>query len=377
MSSKKRTSRNGILLFLLFITIILGVGYFYYYQKYGRFSEKTDNAYVKQNILYLSPKVSGNIDKVNVRVPQKVSRGEIIAHINDIDYRLRFDNAKEALVQSVRAIKRLTQEAKEAKINIALGKILLDKAKKDFDREGVLYREKSISDNTYENYKFVYDKAQKSFEVSKQRYQSLLTALGNGKISQNPQVKNAIIVLEQAYLALKRCDVLSPIDGVVAKKSFTIGSMVSPKSVLLALVPQSGYWVDSNFKETQLKDIRVGQNVKLYSDLYGKDVIYHGKIEGVSAGTGSVFSMLPPQNATGNWIKIVQRIPVRISLKKEELEKYPLHIGSSMTAIVDTHSIKGKKLSVIRKNMKEGNYKEAKYLKFADLIARKIIEENI
>ncbi len=365
------------MLFLIFIIILLGVGYFYYYQKYGLFSEKTDNAYVKQDILYLSPKVSGTIDKVNVEVPQKVSRGKIVAHIDDTDYRLKFDKTKEALIQSVREVKRLTQEAEEAKINISLGKILLAKAKRDFDREDMLHRGKSISNDRYENYKFIYHKAQKKLAVSKEQYQSLLTALGHGEISQNPQVKNAIIALKQAYLALKRCDILSPLNAVVAKKSFTIGSMVSPKTILLALVPQSGYWVDCNFKETQLKNIRVGQNVKLYSDLYGKDIIFHGKVEGISAGTGSVFSMLPPQNATGNWIKIVQRIPVRISLQKKEIEKYPLHTGSSMTATVDTHHTHGKKLSKIRKNRREENNTEAKYLKFADSIARKIIKDNI
>ncbi len=378
LSARKKNKRNKILLILIFIIAAIAVGYLYYHQKYGRFSIKTDNAYIKQDILYLSPKVSGTIDKVYIHSPQKISKGELVAHIDDTDYKLAFEGAKEALVQSVMAFKRLSMQAKEAKVNIELSQILLQKAQKDFKREQSLYDQKAVSDDIFEKSKIGYDKANQGLILAKQRYQTIKAMLGNADAEQNPQIKAAITNLKKAYLALKRCDIVSPIDGVVAKKSFTVGSLVSPRSTLVAIVPQSGFWVDANFKEPKIKDIKIGQSVKLYSDLYGKDVVYHGKVEGVSAGTGAVFSLLPPQNATGNWIKIVQRIPIRISLNQKELQDHPLHVGSSMTAIVDISDQKVQKLSKIETKPKaDSNENEEKYIDYIDKLAKKIIKENL
>ncbi len=378
MSARKKNKRNKILLILIFIIAAIVVGYLYYHQKYGKFSIKTDNAYIKQDILYLSPKVSGTIDKVYIHAPQKISKGELVAHIDDTDYKLAFEGAKEALVQSVMAFKRLSLQAKEAKVNIELSQILLQKAQKDFKREQNLHDQKAVSDDIFEKSKIGYDKANQGLILAKQRYQTIKAMLGNADAEQNPQIKAAITNLKKAYLALKRCNIVSPIDGVVAKKSFTIGSLVSPRSTLAAIVPQSGFWVDANFKEPKIKNIKIGQSVKLYSDLYGKDVVYHGKVEGISAGTGAVFSLLPPQNATGNWIKIVQRIPIRISLDQKELQKHPLHVGSSMTAIVDISDQKAQKLSKIETKPKaDSNENEEKYIDYIDKLAKKIIKENL
>lgn len=147
------------------------------------------------------------------------------------------------------------------------------------------------------------------------------------------------------------------------------------QSTLLAIVPTEGFWVDANFKETQISKMKIGQNVKMYSDLYGKDVLFHGKIAGIAPGTGAVFSLLPPQNATGNWIKIIQRIPIRIKLNPKELQKHPLHVGNSMEVTVNLKKQDGKAISKI-KNPPKVEYLYKKALKEADKIAENIIRQN-
>lgn len=165
--------------------------------------------------------------------------------------------------------------------------------------------------------------------------------LKNKNITENPKIKKAALEVKQSYLNLSRCDIIAPVSGIIAKKRFNKGEHVGVTSTILAIVPMQGFWVEANFKETQLHHIKIGQDVKLHSDLYGKDVEYSGKVEGINPGTGAVFSLLPAQNATGNWIKIVQRVPVRITLNENELIKHPLHVGNSMQVRIDAHNQDG------------------------------------
>ena len=374
--SQKKKKRNNILFFLIIVFVISGISYVTYYKKYAQFYETTDNAYVKQNITFVTPQIYGVVDKVNIDVTQVVKTGDILAHLDSKDAQIAFKKAKNDLAQSVRQIKKSYKQKDEIKSEIRLYKVLFEKAKEDFYRNQSLIKNKVISKEKFDNSKYAYDEAKERLQITKNRYMSLMAMINDKIITQNPQIKKAVLGVEESYINLKRCDILAPTDGVIAKKNLSVGSSVTPGTTLVAIVPQEGFWVDANYKETQLKNIRLGQSVKLYADVYGEEVEYIGKVEGISAGTGSVFSLLPAQNATGNWIKVVQRVPVRIKLDQKELQKHPLHVGNSMEVIIDTHNRKKKRLE----NLKKPTYSSDLYataLKDAKKIAKEVIKQNL
>ena len=336
-TSNKKNKRNKILLLLSTLFLLSGGGYAYYYNSYGQFYEHTDNAYVGQNIVYVTPQINGNIDAIYVSEMQSVKAGEKIAHIDSHDAELAFLSAKAALAQTVRGIKQTQMQKEEAKKAIALAEVNLDKANDDLKRNSFLLSKGAITEQNFQNLQFAKDAANASLEMANKKVLSFDVLLKDRSIANNPEVQSAILRVEKTYLDLKRCDIIAPADGVVAKKNLSIGQSVTTATTLLSIVPQEGFCVDANFKETQLEHIRINQDVTLTSDLYGNDVTFHGKILGISAGTGAVFSLLPAQNASGNWIKIVQRIPVRITLDATEIQKHPLQLGNSMDVTVDLH----------------------------------------
>lgn len=372
----KKKKRNNILFFLILVLVIIGLSYTAYYKTYAQFYESTNNAYVAQNITYVTPQINGVVDQVNIDVTEVVKAGDVLAHLDSKDATLTFNKAKNNLAQSVRQIQMTYKQKDERKSEIKLYEVLFKKAKEDFDRSAALMKNKVITKEKFDNAKYAYDEAKNKLQIAKNKYLSLMAMINDKSITQNPQIKQAVLAVEESYINLKRCDILAPTDGMIAKKNLSVGSNVTPGTMLFAIVPQSGFWVDANFKETQLENIRLGQSVKLYADVYGKDVEYSGKIEGISPGTGSIFSLLPAQNATGNWIKVVQRVPVRIKLNQEELQKYPLQVGNSMEVVVDTHHRENKKLQ----NLKKSSYNSDLYsnvLKNAEKIANEVIEQNL
>jgi membrane fusion protein (multidrug efflux system) len=338
---KNRSKRNRILFLLALLFLASGGGYYYYYDTYAKFYEDTDNAYIGQNIVYVTPQTSGNIDAIYVSEMQSVKAGDKIAHIDSHDAQLAFLSAKAALAQSVRAIKQTQMQKEEARNAIALAEVNVDKAKDDLKRNSFLLSKGAITEERFANLEFAKDAADASLAMANKKLLSFDVLLKDKAIANNPEVQSAILRVEKTYLDLKRCDIIAPADGLIAKKNLSIGQSVTNNTTLLSIVPQKGFWVDANFKETQLEHIRINQDVTLTSDLYGKDVIFHGKVLGISAGTGAVFSLLPAQNASGNWIKIVQRVPVRIALNQNELQKHPLQVGNSMDATVDLHKQDG------------------------------------
>ena len=372
----KKKKRNNILFFITLILVIIGLAYTAYYKMYSQFYETTDNAYVKQNITYVTPQINGVVDKVNVDVTQVVKVGDILAHLDSKDAMIAFKKAKNNLAQSVRQIKKSYRQKDEIKSEIKFNKVLLQKAKEDYDRSVVLIKHKAISREKFDNIKYAYDEAKERLQITKNQYNSLLATIRDKIITQNPVIKKAVLEVKESYINLKRCNILAPISGVIAKKNLSVGSSVSPGSMLVAIVPQKGFWVDANFKETQIKNIRVDQKVKLYADVYGKNILYHGRVEGISPGTGSVFSLLPAQNATGNWIKVVQRVPIRIKLDEKELQKHPLQVGNSMVVTIDTHDRGNKKMQTIKKPQYSSNL-YSKALIEAKKIANEVIKQNL
>ena len=370
--------RNNILLLLAFFFLLCGGGYAYYYT-YGQFYESTDNAYVGQNIVYVTPQTTGNVNAIYVSEMQNVKAGDKLAQLDSRDAQLAFSSAKMALAESVRQIKQTQMLKDEAKNAISVAQVNLDKTKADLERNKFLLSKGAITGERFQNLEFAKDSADATLQMANKKLLSINALLKDKDISKNPQVQNAILRVQKTYLDLKRCDILAPVSGMIAKKNLSLGESVTPNATILSIVPQQDFWVDANFKETQLQHIRIGQDVKLISDLYGNDMTFHGKIEGIAAGTGAVFSLLPAQNASGNWIKIVQRVPVRITLDPKEIQTHPLQVGSSMSITVDLHKQDGGFLKrVISKDENKLNYKlydnsdnEAKAL------VKEIIEQNL
>lgn len=376
--AKNRTKnrRNSLLIVLTMLIVVAGVSFVMYDKKYGQFHETTDNAYVGQNVIYITPQISGIVDAVYVKLTQKVKAGEILGHLNSDDYNLSFETSKSRLIQTVRSVKKLYTQKAEALVSVSLAKINVKQTREDLARDTLLYETNSTTKSSHDHYRYAYEKASANLLIAEQKVKSLKDLIGDNKIKDNPQIKQAVMALKQNYLNLQRCTILAPKDGIIAQKNFSIGKHVSTQNTLLALVTQDDTWVDANFKEPQLKNIRIGQKVELHSDMYGKDVTYHGVIKGIAAGTGSVFSLLPAQNATGNWIKIVQRVPVKISLDKNEVKEHPLHMGNSMEVDVDTHDRDKQALkNIVPKKYRSQFYPKA--LKDADKIANELIEKNL
>lgn len=375
---KNNKKRNNILIFLAVFFILAGAGYGAYYYLYAQFYETTDNAYVKQNIVYVTPQVSGIVDKVYVNETQYVKRGQLLAKLDDRDLKLSFEQAKTNLANSVRDISKLYKQKDVALSSLKLAKITLQKAKVDLRREKHLKKSHAISDEVYQDFKYAYDKASQNLDIARKQIAELNSILKNNNIYENPQVRKASVAVKRSYLNLKRSNILAPANGVIAQKRLSDGEFVGVSSTLFAIVPTKGFWVDVNFKETQLTHMRVGQEAKLYSDLYGNKVEYHGKVDGINPGTGAVFSLLPAQNATGNWIKIVQRIPVRIKLNAKELEKYPLHVGNSMQVTVDVHNTKGEIYNKVSNKINDSSqplYQNS--IKESIAIVNTIIKQNL
>ena len=310
---------------------------------------------------------------------QSVKAGERLAHLDSRDAQLAFSSAKEALAQSVRQIKQTKMLQEEAKNAISLAQVNLDKTKADLERNKFLLSKGAITGERFQNLEFAKDAADANLQMANKKLLSINVLLKDKDISKNPEIQNAILRVQKTYLDLKRCDILAPVSGMVAKKNLSLGESVTSNATILSIVPQEDFWVDANFKETQLQHIRIDQDVELVSDLYGKDMTFHGKIVGIAAGTGAVFSLLPAQNASGNWIKIVQRVPVRITLDPNVVKSHPLQVGNSMSVTVDLHKQNGGFLRrVTSKDENNLNYKlydnsehEAKAL------IKEIIEQNL
>ena len=337
-----------ILTTLLFV--LLGIGVALYWFFIGRFEVTTDDAYVQGMQVPVTAQTSGNVVEVFFENTNLVNAGDIVVKLDDTNARLAFDNAKNELADAVRDVQVLYQENLTYKYEIEEKQIALKQAKADYDHRKGLNLKGAISLETLQHAQDTYELAQAELAVALQGLKTNEAQLLNTAPNQQPTILSAANALKDSWIALKRTEIRSPVTGYVARRSVQIGAEISPSTPLLAVVPTKPMWIDANFKETQLKGLRIGQPVKITSDFYGKKVVYNGKVTGLDMGTGSAFSILPAQNATGNWIKVVQRLPVRIDFDSDDiLEKYPLRIGLSMNVSIDIHNEEGKVLEVVQR----------------------------
>jgi membrane fusion protein (multidrug efflux system) len=355
--------------------VVAGAAYGAHYCTYGRYHESTDDAYVSGNLVQLTPQVTGTVIAVNADDTQIVKAGEAVVTLDPADAKIALTNAEAALGQTVRRVSSLYVNNDFYAANVAQRKSDLERVADDLRRREAVANTGAVSAEDIAHARDAVNAAQAALNAAHQQDEANHALTDRTTVDRHPDVQAAASKVRDAYLAYARNTLPAPVTGYIAKRSVQVGQRVSPGTPLMAIVQLNGVWVDANFKEVQLKHMRIGQPVTLTADVYGSSVVYHGRIEGFSAGTGGAFATLPAQNATGNWIKIVQRLPVRIRLDQRELEAHPLRIGLSMQVDADTHDVSGAQLGAAN-NTSYRTDVFAQYGAEADAEIARIIEQN-
>lgn len=344
-SAKKKGKRKSALLLLTLLFIVIAVAYGIYWFLVLRHFEETDDAYVAGNQVQIMAQVSGSVTKVWADNTDYVKQGDVLVTLDATDAQQAFEKAQTALASNVRQTRQLMINGKQLQASIELQRTALAQAQSDFNRRVPLGSANLIGREELQHARDAVATAQAQLDVAIQQYNANQAMILDTRLEDQPAVKQAAAELRNAWLALQRTKIVSPITGYVSRRAVQPGAQISSTTALMAVVPAAGLWVDANFKETQLAHMRIGQTATVISDLYGDEVKYTGKVVGLDMGTGSAFSLLPAQNATGNWIKVVQRLPVRIELDAKQLSEHPLRIGLSTLVNVDTTHRDGQVLS--------------------------------
>ena len=351
--------RKKALTAVALVVALAGIGYGAYYGLVLSHYEHTDNAYVQGNVVQLTPQVGGTVLAINADDTDFVKAGQVLVKLDPADAQVALDQAEAQLAQTVREVRTLyannaTYKAQIALRDAELARVQSDvaRAQEDVNRRTPLLATGAVGKEEYEHAtaqlnaaKAAVASAQSAALAAREQLASNQSLTDNTSVEQHPNVQRASARVREAFLAVKRSELVAPVDGYVAKRSVQLGQRVQAGTPLMSVIALNQVWVDANFKESQLKSLRIGQPVTLTADMYGSKVQYHGKVEGLGAGTGAAFALLPAQNATGNWIKVVQRLPVRVALDPKELVEHPLRVGLSMEAKVDVADTSGKALA--------------------------------
>jgi membrane fusion protein (multidrug efflux system) len=351
--------RRAALTAIAAAVIVIGGGYGIYYWMTGRHSESTDNAYVQANVVQITAQAGGTVTAIQADDTDYVKAGQLLIRLDPADSRVALDQAEAALAQTVRETRILfaNNSTLQAQIDARSADATragadLARAQDDVNRRAPLVQSGAVGKEEYDHamqqlasFKSAYIAAKSSLDAAREQLASNQSQTEGTNVAEHPNVQRAAAKVREAWLAVQRADVPAPVTGTVARRSVQVGQRVSAGVPLMSVVTLDRAWVDANFKEGQLERLRIGQPATLEADVYGKHVVYHGKVEGLGAGTGAAFSLLPAQNATGNWIKVVQRVPVRISLDPKEIARSPLRVGLSMTATVDVSDEEGRTVS--------------------------------
>jgi len=332
-------------LIILGVALLAAIGWGAYYLVFARGHEKTDDAYVNGNLVRLTPQVAGTVITINADETQFVRRGEVLVQLDPRDTEVALAQAKATLGQTVRDVAQLfAQEHRDAAL-VQTQQVQLAQANQDVERDHPLIAVHGVSQETLQHEQNAVQTARAGLQQAEATLASTRAAIAGTTPQTHPRVLQAEAALRAAWLAAARTKVVAPVSGYVVRRSVQLGQQVTPSTEMLAIVPVDSMWIDANFKENQLSGLRIGQPVSVSADMYGSHVHYHGRVLGVTAGTGSALAVLPAQNASGNWIKIVQRLPVRIGLDPRELEAHPLFLGLSTDIDVDVHDQGGAALS--------------------------------
>jgi membrane fusion protein (multidrug efflux system) len=322
------------------IAIVYGV----YWSLALRYVQSTDDAYVSGNVVQITPQISGTVIAIGADDTQFVKAGQPLVQLDQADAKVALDQAEAQLAKSVREVRNLFATSGQLSATVEMRQSDVAKVDLDLGRRERLAASGAVSHEELQHARDAVTSAKAALAAAQQELAANRARVDRTTVENHPDVRNAAAHLRDAYLTYARTVLPAPVSGFVAKRAVQLGQRVSPGTPLMAIVPLDQVWVDANFKEPQLAGMRAGQPVTLTADIYGGKVEYHGKIAGFGAGTGAAFALLPAQNATGNWIKIVQRVPVRVALDPQELAAHPLQIGLSMQASVDTHERSSERL---------------------------------
>ena len=351
--------RKRALLALTAVVAVGGLAWGGYEWRVGSHYETTDNAYVQGNVVQITPQVGGTVMSIHADDTDFVKAGQPLVKLDPADARVALDQAEAALGQTVRQVRTLYANNGALAAQIALREAdvtrvqaELARASDDYNRRAPLVGSGAVSreelhhaETQVNSARSALAAAQAAVVGAREQLASNQAMTSGTNVDQHPQVQAAAAKVREAWLAQQRAVLLAPVDGYVAKRTVQLGQRIAAGAPLMSIIPLNQVWVDANFKEVQLRKLRLGQPVTLTADLYGKRVEYQGTVAGLGVGTGAAFSLLPAQNATGNWIKVVQRVPVRVALDPQQLKDHPLRVGLSMVATVDVSQQEGKTLA--------------------------------
>ena len=340
-------NRRGFLLRLLGVVVLLAlIAWTLWYFLDGRWYEGTDDAYVSGNVVQVTPQVPGTVVTIGADDGDLVHAGDLLVKLDGSNTEVALAAARANLANTVRKVRGLYSSVNGAQADVAARQVAVDKARADYNRRRDLAKSGAISAEELSHAQDALTSAESGLITAQQQYQTSKVLVDDTVVASHPDVQAAAANLRAAYLDNLRTTIVAPVDGYVAKRSVQLGQRIAPGLALMAVVPLHQVWIDANFKETQLTHMRIGQPVDIRSDVYGSAVTYTGKVESLGVGTGSAFALLPAQNATGNWIKIVQRIPVRIVFDDpKQLDQHPLRIGMSLDVDVSLHDQNGPMLA--------------------------------
>jgi membrane fusion protein (multidrug efflux system) len=358
-ASPSSNKRRRALTALASAAVLAGAGWGLYEWLVASHYESTDNAYVQGNVIQITPQIGGTVMAIMADDTDLVKAGQPLVQLDPADAKVALDQAEAALAQTVRQVRTLYANNGSLAAQVTLRQSDVVKAQSDIARaQDDLKRRQALSGNgavskeelnhaetTLANAKSALAAAQAGVVSAREQLASNQSLTEGTSVEQHPSVLAAAAKVREAYLATQRVAMPAPVEGYVAKRTVQLGQRVAAGTPMMSIVPLNQVWVDANFKEVQLRNIRLDQPVKLTADLYGKKVEYTGRVAGLGVGTGAAFALLPAQNATGNWIKVVQRVPVRIALDAGQLKANPLRVGLSMEAEIDVTQKGGKMLA--------------------------------
>ena len=340
----KERKRKRMLLIVAALFLVAGLAWLAWYWFIGQWYEDTDDAYVGANVVQVTPQVAGTVVAVGADDTERVRAGDLLVRLDPADARIALAQAEANLARTVRQVRTLFATSSQFGASVAQRESDLARARADLARRAPLAATGGVSREDVQHARDAVTAAEAALRAAREQLAANRALVDRTDIEDHPDVKAAATRVHEAFINEARTRILAPVSGVVARRTVQVGQRVASGTALMAVVPLENVWVDANFKEGQLRELRLGQPATLESDLYGRHVEYHGRVIGFGAGTGAAFALLPAQNATGNWIKVVQRLAVRIALDPKEVREHPLQVGLSMKVKVDTHDRGGERM---------------------------------
>lgn len=372
--------RRRALLILAAVAIIAGISWAAWYLLVARWHQDTDDAYVQGNVVSIVPQTMGTVVSIDADDGMKIEAGQALVHLDPNDAQVAYDQAVANLAGTVRQVRGLYSSVESGQADLAARQVAVRQAREDVKRREGLVASGAVSREELAHARDILAGAEAALSGSQGQLSRSRALVDATEIASQPQVQAAAGQLRQAWLNLQRMAIVAPVSGYVAKRDVQLGQRVQPGNTLMTIVPLDQVWIEANFKETQLTQMRIGQPVEVHADLYGSDVRYDGHVASLGMGTGSAFSLLPAQNASGNWIKIVQRVPVRIELDPKQVVEHPLRLGLSMHVDVAIRDQDGAVLASVdapRSTPLLSTDAYAQQLAQADALIERTIEQNL